>query len=253
MSLKDYIEKKFEKVPRTRTTIDCSNFFEQSGYALFNINLSESYLIVENFLIDFNSNISLENEINFLNKIRCKKILDDKDLLQIKENYFKYCSEKANLISSYLDFLLEQHDGVKSHIEFLFDENKFPEFNVQITLNNKKYITKNKLQDVKYALNSFVNEFSLSKTKNNNCVFYGEVKEEHRSIMDDYIKKISWNLSANLPNVMNLNTDVKKFENKENCLVCEIKASTDDVFVSNKSIHIINESFIPKRIRWIKI
>jgi len=250
MSYKNYIEKKFEKAPRTKTTIDCSNFFEQSGYALFNVDLTKSHLVVENFLIDFDSNISLENEINFLNKIRCKKILDDKDLLQIKENYFKYCNEKANLISSYLDFLLEQHDDVKSHIEFVFDENKFPEFNVQITLNNKKYITKNKLQDVKHALNSFVNEFSLSKTKNNNCVFYGEVKEEYRSIMEDYIKKISWNLSANLPNVVNLNIDVK---NKENYLVCEIKASTDDVFVSNKSIHIINESFTPKRIRWIKI
>ena len=80
MSYKDYIEKKFEKVPRTKTKIDCSKFFEQSGYALFNIILSESYLIVENFLIDFNSNVSLENEINFLNKIRCKKILDNKDL-----------------------------------------------------------------------------------------------------------------------------------------------------------------------------
>ena len=250
MSYKNYIEKKFEKAPRTKTTIDCSNFFEQSGYALFNVDLTKSHLVVENFLIDFDSNISLENEINFLNKIRCKKILDDKDLLQIKENYFKYCNEKANLISSYLDFLLEQHDDVKSHIEFVFDENKFPEFNVQITLNNKKYITKNKLQDIKHALNSFVNEFSLSKTKNNNCVFYGEVKEEYRSIMEDYIKKISWNLSANLPNVVDLNIDVK---NKENCLVCEIEASTDDVFVSNKSIHIINESFTPKRIRWIKI
>ena len=55
MSYKDYIEKKFEKVPRTKTKIDCSKFFEQSGYALFNINLSESYLIVENFFKIINS------------------------------------------------------------------------------------------------------------------------------------------------------------------------------------------------------
>lgn len=255
MSLKDYLSKKELVNSKIHVKIECDNFLEQVGYAIYSLDFKRNHVFVENFLVDKESNdINPEIEANYLNKLRFKEILDDKDILQLQENFSNYCKKQAEKAKSYLEFLLQNYNNMDVGLELVFNEKIFPEYQLSINFNDKKYITSYRLNEVKNIFDKHLEQSNIKKLYKNHSVFYGFTNTENKKIIEEYIKKISWNLPLEIPSSVALATNLD--EVKEKCSessIVEIKASIDDVFICGKDIHIINENFIPQRIKWIKI
>lgn len=257
MSLQDYIDKKFVQTPKDQVELKFDNFLEQMGYAIYSLDFKKNHVFVENFLLNKDlKNISAEEEINYLNKLRYKKLLDDKDILNLKENFSIYCKNQSEKARLYLEFLLKNYSSIDAKIQLVFNEKIFPEYELLIEIHDKKNIysctTSYKLDEIKNAFDNFLDQFGYERNYKNNCVFYGFVSKENKMILEDYIKKISWNLPIEIPTCVTLVNSLDDCKPNEQ-EVFEVKASIDDVFLCGKDIHIINENFIPKRIRWIKI
>lgn len=255
MSLQDYIKKKNENAKKCQLDIFYDAFLEQSGFAIYSLNFKSNKVFIENFLVNKDKkNIEPEEEANFINKIRFKQILDDKDILKLKENFGDYCIHHAEETKCYLEFLLRNYENIDAKIELLFDEHIFPEYNLDISFNNKHYICSYRLNDVKSVFDKFIEESNLPKLYNASSMFYVLVENSNIEIINDYIKKISWNLPDTFPKNVLLKSDINDCKIfKDTHKICEIKGSINDVFVNRENIHIINENFIPKRIRWIEI
>lgn len=254
MSLYDYINKKNVFVPQTQVKLSYENFLEQMGFAIYSLDFKKNHVFVENFLVNKDlENIDVEDKTNYFNKLRCKQILDDKDVLKLKENFAYFCKVNAEKAKSYLEFLLKNYNDIEASIELNFNEGIFPEYELLLNLNGKKFITSYRLNEVKNAFDEFLHQENKAKIYKDNCVFYGISSKENHELVEAYIKNISWSLPAEIPNCVSLVTNLDNNIVLETHAIVEIKASIDDVFIHGKDIHIINENFIPKRIRWIKI
>lgn len=255
MSLYDYVNKKNDSNYQVQVELICKNFLEQIGFAIYSLDFKNNHVFLENFLVNKDlENINSEDETNYFNKLRYKQILDDKDIRKLQDNFTFYCKHNAEKAKFYLEFLLKNYENIKASIEISFNETIFPEYELLINLNNKQFISSYKLNEVKNVLDKFLSQEKIPKKYKDNCVFYGAFDKQNFSVVEQYIKNTSWNLPVEMPKCIVLmnNLDDNSID-KETHIVVEIKAGIDDVFVYGKDIHIINENFIAKRIKWIKI